>query len=174
MSGCLQNVADYGFYPMGFTGAGGFKFFVEYVFNLSPLPSDTSFAFQGSSVTGRSYSSGQAFDFGRVSDYDLALASPKLYERTVAKGITGPPTEYRTGELQADQLALLYLDITSRQAHTCMPWCSTNPARPVHFLVYRSVEDIPGTRPALICTLASDGNPLWAELQSTYVKGTIA
>lgn len=45
---------------------------------LSPGYGDVEPIFQGSSVTGQSFKAGQAFDAGRVSDFDVALASPEL------------------------------------------------------------------------------------------------
>jgi len=34
---------------------------------------------QGSSVSGVSFSTGQPFDVGRVSDFDVAISHPELY-----------------------------------------------------------------------------------------------
>ena len=42
--------------------------------------------FQGSSVTGVKYTTGALFDVGRTSDFDIALASPALFERAKALG----------------------------------------------------------------------------------------
>ncbi|MED9649857.1 hypothetical protein RCN49_07995 [Escherichia marmotae] len=42
---------------------------------------------QGSSVSGVSFSTGQPFDVGRVSDFDVAISHPELYKRAEQLGI---------------------------------------------------------------------------------------
>lgn len=42
---------------------------------------DVETILQRSSVTAQSFKTGQAFDVGRVSDFDVALASPELLQR---------------------------------------------------------------------------------------------
>lgn len=48
---------------------------------------DTQVAFQGSSVTGVKYTTGAAFDVGRVSDYDIALAGEDIFDKAQDAGI---------------------------------------------------------------------------------------
>jgi RHS repeat-associated protein len=46
------------------------------------LPDDVyAILWQGSSVTGRKYTTGEIFDVGRISDYDIALIAPSLYQQ---------------------------------------------------------------------------------------------
>jgi hypothetical protein len=43
--------------------------------------------FAGSAVTGRNFHTGRPFDVGRLSDYDIALASPTLMQRAIELGV---------------------------------------------------------------------------------------
>ncbi len=48
---------------------------------------DAGLYIRGSSVTGKSFRSGQAFDVGRMSDWDVSIASPTLLNRAKELGI---------------------------------------------------------------------------------------
>jgi hypothetical protein len=65
--------------PHGFNNAEEFQEFSSRL--KRELPEGTQPLFQGSSVTGRSYKSGEAFDEGRRSDFDIALVGPDLFEQ---------------------------------------------------------------------------------------------
>lgn len=63
----------------------------------------------GSAVTGVKYTTGEPFDVGRISDYDLGLASSELFARAKALGIRLRPDKQRTGPLNLTQLKALGL-----------------------------------------------------------------
>jgi hypothetical protein len=56
--------------------------------------------FQGSSVTGEKYTTGAVFDVERVSDFDIALASPDFLQRAKQLGIGLRSGGIRTGPLR--------------------------------------------------------------------------
>ena len=95
--------------------------------------SDVQPLFQGSSVTGKSFKTGQPFDVGRVSDFDIALGSPKLLARAKELGIGLRSGGVRTGPLnpaELEKLGLLELvDKLSKQ------W-----GRKVSFMLYDSTD----------------------------------
>ncbi|PLR65507.1 hypothetical protein QCBJ_00180 [Pseudomonas sp. QC2] len=70
---------------------------------------------QGSAVTGKSFKTGQEFDVGRVSDFDIALASPELLQRAQSLGIGLRSGGSRTGPLSARDLQTLGLKDLSRR-----------------------------------------------------------
>ncbi|HFK9537953.1 hypothetical protein OHV66_18925 [Acinetobacter baumannii] len=57
---------------------------------------------QGSAHSGRSYETGKAFDDGRVSDFDIAVVQPELFEKAkkmgIAKGNRTLPIEINSVE----------------------------------------------------------------------------
>ncbi len=72
---------------------------------------------QGSAVTGKSFKAGEAFDVGRVSDFDVALASPELLQRAQSLGIGLRSGGTRTGPLSARDLQALGLkDLSSKMS----------------------------------------------------------
>ena len=84
---------------------------------------------QGSAVTGRSFKTGAPFDAGRVSDFDIALASPGLLARAAELGIGLRSQGLRTGPLQAADLQRLGLsDLAQR--------LSSEAGRPVNFMIF--------------------------------------
>ena len=89
--------------------------------------------FQGSSVTGVKYTTGAPFDVGRVSDFDIALASPTLLQRAKELGIGLRGGGTRTGPLTDEQLQMLgLLDLTEELSRTA--------GRPVKFMIYESID----------------------------------
>lgn len=100
--------------------------------------------FQGSSVTGRAFKSPYApFDVGRISDYDIALSSPELFERAHAVGIGLRQQGTRTGPLMPEHLDRLGLTDLSSQL-------SQQAGRPVNFMIYRSIDDALGRSPTIL------------------------
>jgi hypothetical protein len=105
-------------------------------------------AFQGSSVTGRAFRPPyEPFDVGRVSDFDIALASTELFEKAQAVGIglrgqgtrTDPLSLARTPEL-LERMGLTQLSTQlSQQA-----------GRPVNFMIYRSIEEAIARSPSIV------------------------
>jgi hypothetical protein len=90
-------------------------------------------AFQGSSVTGRSFHTGLPFDFQRVSDFDIALGGNDIFGAAKAAG-----AEMRSGGTRTEPLHeyLGHLGIVPLQADLQL---LAN--RPVAFMAYRSIED---------------------------------
>ena len=75
--------------PKGFSSADDFAHFGADVRdglrqagygNVEPI-------LQGSAVTGKSFKTGEAFDIGRISDFDIALAGSELLLRAKSLGI---------------------------------------------------------------------------------------
>ena len=94
----------------------------------------TTSLLQGSAVTGQSFRTGQIFDdFGRVSDYDVALANPNLLAAAQDLGISTRSQGLRTGPLTAYDLGRLGLQPLARQL-------SGQAGRPVNFMIYRTPE----------------------------------
>ena len=89
---------------------------------------------QGSAVTGKSFRTGQPFDAGRVSDFDVGLASPSLMARAEELGVGLRSSGTRTGPLTRRDMQQLGLKDLSRQA-------SQQAGRDVNFMIY----DAPGT-----------------------------
>lgn len=97
--------------PRGFGNAADFGAFGDDLYSglRGAGYADVTAIFQGSSVTGQSFRTGAAFDGGRVSDFDIALASPRLLDRASALGIGLRSGGTRTGPLTASQLQQLGL-----------------------------------------------------------------
>jgi hypothetical protein len=93
--------------------------------------SDVEPILQGSAVTGKSFKTGQPFDVGRVSDFDVGLASPTLLGRAeeVAIGLRSGGT--RTGPLTARDLRALGLKDLS-------DLLSLGAGRQVNFMIYNT------------------------------------
>lgn len=88
--------------------------------------------FQGSAVTGRNHVTGQAFDAGRVSDFDIGLVDAGLFERADALGERTKTQPNRIGpvELGSDLARRLGLDETLRELSRLAG------GRPVKFMLY--------------------------------------
>lgn len=131
--------------PMGFEDAGEFQAFGR---QLHGGLADAGFGeaqgiMQGSSVTGQSFRTGVAFDVGRISDFDVAIADPAILARAEELGIGLRSGGIRTGPLSPyhlDQLGLT--DLSSQLA--------SQAGREVNFMVYRSVEAAMQRSPSII------------------------
>jgi hypothetical protein len=100
--------------------------------------------FQGSSVTGRAFKAPHApFDVGRVSDFDIALSSPELFEQARAAGVGLRQQGSRTGPLMPEHLERLGLSSLSTQL-------SKQAGREVNFMIYRSMDDAMGRSPTIL------------------------
>jgi filamentous hemagglutinin len=97
---------------------------------------------QGSAVTGQSFRTGQAFDVGRVSDFDIALASPELLQRAQSLGIGLRSGGTRTGPLSARDLQALGLKDLASQL-------SSRAGREVNFMIYDSAATATGRAPSV-------------------------
>ncbi|MCD7081648.1 hypothetical protein LRQ11_23715 [Pseudomonas sp. MAFF 311095] len=98
---------------------------------------------QGSAVTGKSFKTGQEFDVGRVSDFDIALASPELLQRAQSLGIGLRSGGSRTGPLSARDLQTLGLkDLSSK--------LSAQSGREVNFMIYESAATAASRAPSVV------------------------
>ena len=131
--------------PRGFSSGEEFGQFGNTLYSgLSAAGyNDTTAIFQGSSVTGYKYTTGAPFDANRVSDYDIALASPSLLDRAGELGIGLRSGGTRTGPLTADQLKELNLSDVANQL-------SQMTGRPVNFMVYESADAAMARSPSLV------------------------
>ena len=108
-----------------------------------PKAEQLSAIFQGSSVTGQSFRTGVAFDVGRVSDFDIALASPQLLDRASTLGIGLRSGGTRTGHLTASQLESLGLDDLATDLRT-------SAGRPVNFMIFDSAAGATARSPSIV------------------------
>lgn len=82
-----------------------------------------------------SFRTGEAFDVGRVSDFDIALASPTLLQRARELGIPLRGGGIRTMPLKKEHLERLGLWELQEEL-------SRLAGRDVSFMIYESVEAI--------------------------------
>ncbi len=122
--------------PQGFKDVGEFEQFGSRLSDgLTEAGfSDTRAVFQGSSVTGKSFRTGEAFDAGRTSDYDIALGGDRIFGAAKDAGVGLRSGGIRTGPLRPVQLERLGL--TELRADL-----SESAGRPVNFMIYHSIED---------------------------------
>jgi filamentous hemagglutinin len=103
---------------------------------------ETKALLQGSAVTGRSFKSGEVFDVGRVSDFDIALAGSGIFNRAKALGIALRSGGTRTGPLTKSQIERLGLkplrDLLSRLA-----------GRDVNFMIFEDAATAAARAPSV-------------------------
>ena len=125
--------ANGGVLPSGFANANEFANFggnVRAGLKSAGYP-DAEPILQGSAVTGKSFGTGAPFDAGRVSDFDVALASPALLQRAQDLGIGVRSGGTRTGPLSARDLEALGLTKFASDI-------SAQAGREVNFMIYQS------------------------------------
>lgn len=105
--------------------------------------SNTEPIIQGSAVTGRSFKTGQPFDLGRVSDFDIALADTDLLSKAADLGIGLRSGGTRTGPLSARDLRKLNLFELSNSMGTSV-------GREVNFMIYNSATSATQRAPSII------------------------
>ena len=105
---------------------------------------ETKPIFQGSSVTGKKFTTGEAFDVGRVSDFDIALADPKLIAKAKELGIGLRSGGTRTGPLTAAELEKLGLKDLAQQLS------KQAGGREVNFMIFDTVETATGRSPSIV------------------------
>ena len=131
--------------PHGFTSVTEFRSFAGHLRSglYRSGYRDVRALFQGSAVTGRSFRTGKAFDVGRISDFDIALVSPTLFERAKALGVQIRGRGIRTAPLADRDLARLGLrdlaEELTRQA-----------GRPVKFMIYKSESTAASRAPSIL------------------------
>ncbi|MEO1083443.1 MAG: polymorphic toxin-type HINT domain-containing protein, partial [Acidobacteriota bacterium] len=116
--------------PFGFKNADQYSQFARKL--QKGLPEDSQPLFQGSSVTGRKHTTGEVFDVGRVSDYDIGISSPSLFEKAKALGLRVKTDPGRIGPLNDDVLDSLGL----KELRDTL---SSDAGRKVEFLLFPDV-----------------------------------
>lgn len=86
---------------------------------------------RGSAVTGESFRTGQPFDVGRRSDYDIALVSPTLMQRAIDLGVPLRGGGTRTRRLRGEELT----DFDLRDLAASL---GRSAERDVSFVIYNS------------------------------------
>ncbi len=121
--------------PFGFANAAALQKFESTLANGLERAgaNDASAYLTGSAVTGKSYSSGAAFDAGRVSDFDVAIVSKGLLAKAKELGLSLRGAGTRTGPLTASELKALGLEKTAAEL-------SKQSGRPVNFMIYGTKE----------------------------------
>jgi YD repeat-containing protein len=131
--------------PLGFANQEGFNSFAT---TLNQGVADAGYEntlalFQGSSVTGVSFRTGEPFDVGRVSDYDIALAGDDIFGAANDLGISLRGGGVRTGPLSSYDLGQLgLLDIASDLGQQA--------GRPVNFMIYNSPSTAINRSPSIL------------------------
>jgi hypothetical protein len=104
---------------------------------------DVTAAFQGSSATGVKFTTGQPFDVGRVSDFDIALASRTLLAKAKELDIPLRAGGLRTGPLRPEDLKLLGLSDLAAQL-------SQAAGRPVNFMIFDTIQTAINKGPSIL------------------------
>jgi uncharacterized protein YukE len=129
-------VAPEGTIPLGFAGAEEFAAFGG---RLRTGLADAGYpdavpVLQGSAVTGVRYTTGEPFDVGRRSDFDVAVVDPALFARAQELGIGVRRNPPRTVPLTDAQLTRLGL-------RELVDELSGPAGREVHFMVFRDLDE---------------------------------
>jgi hypothetical protein len=136
--------------PFGFRQASEFESFGSSLYGglESAGFKNVEAAFQGSSVTGRAFRPPhQPFDVGRISDFDIALSSPELFEKAQAVGIGLRSQGTRTGPLSLETTPELLERMGLTQLSTQL---AQQAGRPVNFMIYRSIDDAIARNPSIV------------------------
>jgi hypothetical protein len=124
--------------PYGFDTVESYDAFANKL--ISNLPEGTEALFQGSSVTGKKYTTGELFDSGRTSDFDIALAGDKLFNQAKQLGYKAKDGT-RIGPLDEEQIEILGLSKIREQL-------SKDAGREVNFMLFNSSSSA-YTRPSI-------------------------
>lgn len=129
--------------PHGFRDFQDFKEFGEDLNNgLRGKYPDAESAFQGSSVTGRSHDTGEPFDLGRTSDYDIAVSGRSLVDEAQRHGIEFRSGGRNTPPLTDADLAKLGLDDLAGDL-------GQKAGRKVNFMIYRTMQEALDAKPSI-------------------------
>jgi hypothetical protein len=142
-AGRLQPAAP-GQVPLGFPDAESFASFGRRLhagLKAAGFP-DVYAAMRGSAVTGENFRTHAPFDAGRVSDLDVALVSPSLFQRAKDLGIEMRSGGHRTGLLDADALGALGLWNLAQSLRTQV-------GRKTSIMIYDSPESLDARGPTL-------------------------
>jgi len=127
--------------PLGFADASGYNEFVGTLRHglRGAGFTRTEAVFQGSSVTGVSYLSGQPFR--PESDYDIALAGPDIFRRARELGVSLRSDGTRTGPLTPTQIDALGLRPMQARLHAMA-------GRDVNFMIFDTIDRATDRRPS--------------------------
>jgi hypothetical protein len=89
------------------------------------------------------YTTGAAFDVGRTSDFDIALAGNDIFSAAEDAGIGLRNGGIRTGPLKANDLAQLGLTALRNSL-------SQSAGRPVNFMIFKSIEVAISKAPSIV------------------------
>jgi uncharacterized protein YukE len=131
----VRGIAPEGTLPLGFADAEEFAAFgAELKKGLAEAGyGDAVPVFQGSAVTGVKYTTGQPFDVGRRSDFDIAVADARLFERLRSTGLKLRARPARTPPLDTAALRAVGLErLRDRLVDRA--------GRKVAFMVYHDVQ----------------------------------
>ncbi|WP_432081564.1 hypothetical protein [Streptomyces sp. WAC 04229] len=130
--------------PHGFASADEYDQFTRNLYddlNDAGYGGSATAVFQGSSVTGQSFRTGQPFR--PEGDYDIALAGDEVLERARKAGVGLRSGGTRTGPLRDIDLRKMRLSGLAEEL-------SERAGRDVHFMIYGSVESATGRGPSII------------------------
>ncbi|OWP79762.1 hypothetical protein BWK62_00575 [Flavobacterium oreochromis] len=124
--------------PFGFKSYGQLKQFTAEIQSgiaKTGNGSRSPILLQGSSVSGRSFKTGELFDIGRTSDFDVAIVNPELLKKAEQLGLSKPGSG-RSFPLDLDnpeRAKALRLDKLQEKLSTRM-------GRDVNFRIFDSVD----------------------------------
>lgn len=128
--------------PRGFSALGYRQFVQELYAGLRAAGyNDSTAIFQGSSVTGQSFKTGEPFR--PESGYDIALAGADLIEQAKKAGVGLRSGGTRTGPLRD-------IDLRKMRLSGLAEALSQKVGRDVHFMIYNSVESTTGRAPSMV------------------------
>jgi YD repeat-containing protein len=122
--------------PLGFNSVDDLNAFTDAL--IKGLPEGTNIVFKGSSVTGRNFRTGKAFDVDRTSDFDIGLVNDDLFLQALqlgrSFGFKYKTSPNRIGPLTEGQLEIFGIDRLRRTL-------SERSGRNVNFQLYESVKE---------------------------------
>jgi hypothetical protein len=133
--------------PYGFKSYEQYKDFAKLL--RTEAPAGTTVLFQGSAVTGKSYKTGEAFDVGRLSDFDIALANQSLFKKARELGYKAKDGS-RIGPLKDEQLRDLGLLEYAKKVR------KNSEGRTTEFMLFDSPESA-YSRPSIEALLEEEG-----------------
>lgn len=131
--------------PLGFRGTGHYEKFkstLEHGLQKTRYP-NTVPIMQGSSVTGVKYTTGEPFDVGRKSDFDVALAGDAIFGAAAAAKVKVRGDGIRTAPLNRRAVARLGLRPLQRELMAISK-------REVKFMVYRDASEAVDDKPSIV------------------------
>jgi filamentous hemagglutinin len=130
-------VLERGGIPLGFSSRNDFESFGQTARDSLAAAghADAEVYLRGSAVTGYKYSTGEAFDIGRRSDYDVSIVSPRLMQRAEEIGVKLRGGRTRTGPLDDVQVRILGLGdaVAKLRVRT---------QRDIGIVIFRSINDL--------------------------------